>query len=440
MRRLGELSRLVQACIPRRRGGADWEAQLRLNVSVLALNLYTTYLASPGHCLVVSRNCNDYSGSVGAPTGISYRIFVEQALQGLEQLGFVEVAQRGFHSRGKGKGWTGRVRATGALIAFFEAIGQIQRWHIEPAILDNLVLRDSDKRPISFDETAQTLQMRATLTCINDLHRRNWLDLDISASEWRAMSEQRALAGKPVDLSRRFYDRIFNNASFQEGGRFYGVWWQNIPSKLRARITINGKPTVEVDFAGMHPRMLYQMEGLEPPEDPYDVGLNRRHRRLVKKAFNALLNAGPDGIRQFDEYDPVNVGMSWKDFLRLIQDRHSAIAHHFKTGVGVRLQYLDSQIAEAVMLRFAEMGVVCLCIHDSFTVHHGREQDLRRFMIEEYTRIVGMPPRLSANDEPVDCSIKEVDTDLDVLLDGLAAYGDFEVRRQAWFNERQSVR
>ena len=44
----------------------------------------------------------------------------------------------------------------------------------------------------------------------------------------------------------------------------YGAWWITVPKALRRKITINGKPTVELDFSGCAIRMLYHERGLEP--------------------------------------------------------------------------------------------------------------------------------------------------------------------------------
>ena len=49
---------------------------------------------------------------------------------------------------------------------------------------------------------------------------------------------------RPLMLSKRSLYRVFNDTEFQTGGRFYGGWWQEIPSKYRDRITIDGKRTV----------------------------------------------------------------------------------------------------------------------------------------------------------------------------------------------------
>jgi hypothetical protein len=52
------------------------------------------------------------------------------------------------------------------------------------------------------------------------------------------------------------FQAVFNNGSFNEGGRFYGGWWQNFPSDYRQFITINGHTTWEYDYSSLHPAML----------------------------------------------------------------------------------------------------------------------------------------------------------------------------------------
>jgi len=67
--------------------------------------------------------------------------------------------------------------------------------------------------------------------------------------------------------------RIFSRGSLKKGGRFYGGWWENIPSKFRPYLTINGFATGEVDFSELHPRLLYLLNNQPVPTgDLYDDG------------------------------------------------------------------------------------------------------------------------------------------------------------------------
>lgn len=75
-------------------------------------------------------------------------------------------------------------------------------------------------------------------------------------------------------------------------------------------------------------------------------------------------------MKKIKKYDETLTGRNWTDFKRFIVDSYPECADHFGKGAGLRLQRLDSDLAEAVMLRFADMGYACLPVHDSFIVHH----------------------------------------------------------------------
>ena len=70
----------------------------------------------------------------------------------------------------------------------------------------------------------------------------------------------------------------------------------------------------------------------------------------------------------------------------MVERRHGDIRHHFKSGIGLYLQYIDSVVAERVVLHFVRKGEVCLPIHDSFVVRNGLLMKLEKVMKEEYRR------------------------------------------------------
>ena len=72
--------------------------------------------------------------------------------------------------------------------------------------------------------------------------------------------------------------------------------------------------------------------------------------------------------------------MEWKDLRQRILDTHKPIAHLFFDGIGNKLQYKDSCIAESVMLQFADQKQVALPIHDSFIMRQGFAGDLEEVM------------------------------------------------------------
>jgi hypothetical protein len=77
----------------------------------------------------------------------------------------------------------------------------------------------------------------------------------------------------------------------------------------------------------------------------------------------------------------------------MLRDHHSQIARHFHSGVGVKLQFLDSQLTAAVMSRTL---LNVLPVHDSFIVRLGSEDELVELMERAFTeRYPGQIPSVT---------------------------------------------
>ena len=72
------------------------------------------------------------------------------------------------------------------------------------------------------------------------------------------------------------------------------------------------------------------------------------------------------------------------------EKKHEPIKKYFCTGIGIKLQYLDSQIAEEVMLHFSKAGFAILPLHDSFIIHHGCEEALNESMNKAFFSMFGV--------------------------------------------------
>ena len=72
--------------------------------------------------------------------------------------------------------------------------------------------------------------------------------------------------------------------------------------------------------------------------------------------------------------------MTWRELRDRILEVHRPIQHLFFKGIGNKLQYTDSSIAESVMLQFAELNRMTLPIHDSFIMRQGYAGDLEEAM------------------------------------------------------------
>lgn len=318
------------------------------------------------------------------------------AFEGLQRLGFVEVTKVGHFDRETSTGEVTRFVARDELLERLLALDGHPAISVPP--LDNaetIILRNriDGKRVLQdYNDTPTTEKYRANLAQINACLTRHWADLEIRDAEIQALSDRIAShsSKEPIDFSERTLVRIFSNGSFKEGGRFYRGWWQNVPSEYRPYITIDAKRTAEVDFSQLNPHLLYQSCYKElGSEDAYSRVFDGDHRDLVKQAFNAMVQASkvltvcPTGI------DLSVIDMGWVDLRDAILAAHKPIADQFFRGVGNRLQFKDSCIAERIMLQFTEMDAPALPVHDSFIVHHGYawtgeiEEIMRRAYYEE---------------------------------------------------------
>jgi hypothetical protein len=194
---------------------------------------------------------------------------------------------------------------------------------------------------------------------------------------------------------RTAYYRVFNR-NFSCGGRWFGPFWQGLPSRVRAGLTLDGAATVELDFRACHLRLLAALVGSALPFDnpTFDAyAIPGWPRAQVKLAFNIMLNA-----------DSVPVGRgALAQHLRHARVPHpqraagalmAAIIAHFpgfeafwNTGIGLRLQNRDATICARVQRRLRTAGIPCLSVHDSFIVPASARSELNTVMDQEMDKM-----------------------------------------------------
>ncbi|WP_274426178.1 hypothetical protein [Chelativorans sp. YIM 93263] len=241
--------------------------------------------------------------------------------------------------------------------------------------------------------------MEDRLNRFNDFLDDHWIDLLIPDDEFRRLSTSpdeeldefgdRRANRRDIDLLfRRKLYRVFNDGTFEHGGRFYGGWWQGIQSRYRRFLTINGLTTAELDFSNMQIAMLYAMEGRQLEGDAYALeGVPAIYRGLLKRAVFKIINAR--GQIRAPRRDQLPPGWDWRQIREALEERHQAIRHHFRTGIGIRLQRRDADIAERVMHQLMEQNVLALPVHDSFIVRDGHQPRLREAMLRAFREELG---------------------------------------------------
>lgn len=216
--------------------------------------------------------------------------------------------------------------------------------------------------------------------------------------------------------------RIFNNGSFDQGGRFY-CQLQNLKEDQRKHLCFNDEPTVEIDFAGIHPHLLYQLQGESFDGDPY--GIKGFKRDKVKKAFNTLINRDSSKHKGPLAASLVwNLGITSAEASKLenaLYKLHRRIAGYFNSGYGLKLQKLDSQMAFNVMTRFfMELKRPVLMVHDSAIVSVRDVETLKLCMVDAYSSVVSNELRIKGylNEElaPMPKGLKVTSADFNEAL------------------------
>lgn len=192
--------------------------------------------------------------------------------------------------------------------------------------------------------------------------------------------------------------RVFNRDSFSYGGRFYGGWWQNIKKHARPKITIDTQYTIEADYRGFNPSVLLAEVGEPIPDDPYSliVGSDAVNdlRNHAKETLAALLNSRSGATEEPRNFDSARWGMTAEDFRQKVLDAFPMVPAMLATDKGMRLQRLESDLAEEIMLHFVRQGYAILPIHDAFIVQAHLEQELVQVMKDTFRARLGQVPHV----------------------------------------------
>ncbi len=421
--------------------------KFREAIRCIVLDLYVGWKSDPGLQISIAFGANYFTPKTRYDAFyLSYRPF-KAAFDGLKKLGYLTIDKKGYHDASTGTGKVTRIRATESLINRLTGAGASIVAIIRDQREETIILKDGGKKKqvVDYADTPFTKQARRNLEKINDRLRRHWYDLDLTSELLEQLGQRLAKRRKAdaketsyIDFSARTLHRVFNNSDWDQGGRFYGGWWQIVPREYRQYITIDGKWTAEIDYSGMHPVMMYSEVGVPLPDDPYDIGVPTATRDLIKRTFNALINAPDKRIQRPSSYDASEIGLSWKDFQSRIIEAHAPILEFFYSGRGLFLQAQDAKIAETVMLKFASMNYPCLPVHDSFIVHHALADELDDIMMEEFQQSTGVHISRKAKESMINTyrplhTEEYVDTDINDILDGDDPY---ESRLRAWFEAK----
>ena len=368
------------------------------HIKIVLLDLYVAWLDDPDLCIAVNMTRDFYSKNFGTDTtrynelNISAKtIHVVTTLKDKGLVGY----KRGVEAQeGYGSGFVSRIWAKPKLISMFERSALNKFMIYSHYDREMLVLRDEDKNDINYADTDETESQRLVVQQYNDILERTFIDIGSANSPRLEIEKNKGSKSqdKPhyvhILHKEKFTHRVFNNSSWEEGGRFYGGFWQRIGQDYREQILINNEETVELDFSSLHPVLAYVQAGVDYWKEhdigPYDISVNgiedaKVSREVIKKLFLLALNAKDQttlfkAFRSEFDYSLLDgLEYSFTDdalgaILDSIKARHTKIADQIATGAGTVLMNLDSRIVEFVVRRFLDNNSVVLSVHDSFIV------------------------------------------------------------------------
>jgi len=257
--------------------------------------------------------------------------------------------------------------------------------------------------------------MRKRLRAYNELLRESFIDVACLEEPYvRTRAKDQDSRG-PKTLYQRISQhnksvrRIFNRASFEHGGRFYGGFWQRIGSELRSAIRINDEPTVELDYSAHHIRVAYANEGLIGPDDPYDLGeilpeyegntaLQRKdvksltlicmNAKSPSNAFSSFRHRVKEAIEAGERTGEIPSLKLCKKLLNAFIERNPDIEVYMNSDKGIEFMNTDSRVSDRIIDHFVRQRIPILSIHDSYIVPAQYEDELREQMTKAFEDII----------------------------------------------------
>ena len=330
------------------------------------------------------------------PNGISFRLLIP-LVDNLKEHGWINHII-GRYDKVNEKGKRSRMCPSNKLIQAFKDY-EVTTKHLYAKQMDCIRLKDTKKKFKEYEDNSVTRSMRAKLHAYNNLLFRTNIKLT------RNKKVSNYLEIKPTNFNSKEYYRIFNDGSFELGGRFYGPWWVNLSKDIRKYITINNSKTVELDYSSLNIHLLYSEEGLnyydlnDNTADPYTLkGVDKDERDINKLIITIALNKTDKSKfvyavkGKIEKENDKNYSLGNKKLLkvpnaketwrriRLFEEENNPIKHHLFTGVGKRLQFKDSCIAESIIESMVNNNIPILAIHDSFIVQLRNKSNLYKSM------------------------------------------------------------
>lgn len=310
------------------------------------------------------------------------RVFTA-VLDALESAGYVR-GKRGFKGEGAQKGLSSLFIAEPPLLEWYLSNGLSVVAH--RANKELLVLRAADRSLLDYQDNDETARMRESLFRSNVLRQeQRWSYLPLETHSMFVMDDQRTM----LHSESLACSRIFSE-NFRSGGRLY-CQAQSLRKAERQTLLMNGQPTIELDYKSLHPRMLYHSEGVEAPDDCYELpGFTREATKLV--SLLCVNCQTPEQAQRAYIHERKVTADDAKVIIAAYVRANQPIKHRFFSAGWKRLQYMDSQLAMRVLDLASAQCIPVLPVHDSFIVATEHGFWLKEAVAEAYRDQFGFDP------------------------------------------------
>ncbi|XOJ89666.1 hypothetical protein ABXT57_01990 [Methylophilaceae bacterium Uisw_097] len=375
-------------------------------LKTLVVNLYKNYLDDKTRFVSINLGKSYYENLESRYNKLFISSIMIDIVHALDELGFIRL-NLGYYSLKKSR--ISRIIGNDKLFKLFTQ-HQFSTEMIQTSREKELIVMrdivDDKKIDVPYEDTSLTNQWRDDLRKYNDLLNKTYIDIpEFSHKGITLPSKGNKNQTYTISLNQsdKVVQRIFNNNSWEDGGRFYGGWWQRIPSDYRGGIRFSTMPTSELDFSGLHINLIYLLCKKDfPKSDPYDIhgiGIEGLNRRIVKIILLHIINAksresAVKSITKRINFDTtlykyvIQNNLDYLSFIDEILITHKPIKKYFFSGQGIKLQNFDAMMAEAVINHFTNLGIPILCIHDSFLITADKTKDLNQVMTEKYEQVL----------------------------------------------------
>jgi hypothetical protein len=262
------------------------------------------------------------------------------------------------------------------------------------------------RETIDYDDTRLTKEFRADVRTLNDF---------LSGADIAFIDDGVEPRIDPFErtMRRRFIIRAGQDVRFDQGGRLYGGFWQNLKRDRRRGICIDGEAVAVLDYSSMFTRLAYaDVEAIPPDGDLYEIPGAKGYRSGVKMAMNTFLFDGgvrrswprdlgvgvgndadaamhPDGVATKYE-SRLPGGWTVKKTKEAILSVHPSLKQAWGRQLGYQLMFRESQILMAVLQQLTANSIPALGLHDGVLVAASKGEEAAAVMRATAIKMTGI--------------------------------------------------